>query len=161
MWLQRLLDYCNPGWPKRLYLWEIRGSADKPSVYYLCQSLPLSLVNPAFAASLFQTRRAAATFQARRTHARTGSHLKDPPATFKRISHHILWRLNLSFSWPNKCASISRACKFIHGRWRPGFQTDPPKSSTPLITTSFSPFPLLHSISTTGDYSSPLLCMKL
>lgn len=130
-------------WRDPLYLLAIRGSGDILSIYYPCQSLPSSLTSqPSISCFFFNTfprlkvlvRHITYTL----TYVRTGSHLKVPPATFKRISHHILCRLNLSFSWPRKCASISKACKFIHGQWRPGFQT---KSSTLLITSYFPLFP--------------------
>lgn len=42
-------------------------------------------------------------------------HTLKTPATFKRISRHILCRLNLPFRRTNKCASISGACKFNSG----------------------------------------------
>ena len=42
-------------------------------------------------------------------------HTLKTPATFKRISRHILYRLNLPFRRTNKCASISGACKFHSG----------------------------------------------
>lgn len=86
---------------------------------------------------------------------------QEPAATFKRISHHILRRLNLSFSPPtNKCASISEACKFIHGRWRRRFQTNTPKSATLLISSSFPILPSYMAYQWLEIISLPFLPVK-
>lgn len=89
-------------------------------------------------------------------------HTLKTPATFKRISRHILYRLNLPFRQHNKGAPISGACKF-HSRPLELKLSDKQTKvfHTVLIASSYSSFPLLYTISAAADYLSPPLCMKL
>lgn len=92
------------------------------------------------------------------------------PATFKRISRHILCRLNLPFRRTNKCASISGACKFHSGPngtlssfvffFFPGKRT----RGACIVLIASSHFPLLPffivAYRNGRDYSPLPLCMK-